>query len=89
MMASSGLESDLEGRAGAASTFIVHVSTPRSERTFPQPYPCPVNRHSLRMDGSNFGVGVGREKSEELMLALNRVRLGAACAVPCRPDTGK
>ena len=41
------------------------------------------------MDRADFGVGVGGEKSEQLMLALYGIRLGAALAVPCRPDTGK
>jgi hypothetical protein len=40
------------------------------------------------VDRADFGVGVGGEKSEKLMLALDRVRLGAALAVPCRPDAG-
>jgi len=41
------------------------------------------------MDGADFGVGVGGEESEELMLALDWIRLGATFAVPTGPDAGE
>jgi hypothetical protein len=51
--------------------------------------PCQDDRHCFGMDRADVGVGVGGEKAEKLVFALNRVRLGAALAVPCRPDTGE
>jgi hypothetical protein len=47
------------------------------------------DRHRLGMDGADLGVGLARQKPEELVLPLDRVGLGAALAVPRRPDAGE
>jgi hypothetical protein len=47
------------------------------------------HRHRLRMDRTHLGIGLRREEAEQLMLANDGVRLGAAGAVPWRPDAGK
>jgi hypothetical protein len=41
------------------------------------------------MNRANFGICIGGQKSEQFMLALYRVRLRAAPAVPDRPDAGE
>src|SRR5579862_4026871 len=41
------------------------------------------------MNRTHFGIGVGREKPKKLMLALDRILLGAARAVPYGPDACK
>ena len=41
------------------------------------------------MDGPDFGICVRRQKTKQLMLALDWISLGAALTVPARPDTGE
>ncbi len=43
------------------------------------------DRHGLLMDRRNDGVGVCRQKAEQLVLAFNGSALGAAQAAPGRP----
>jgi hypothetical protein len=41
------------------------------------------------MDGADLGDRIGGQEAEELMLALDRARLGATRALPRRPDARK
>jgi hypothetical protein len=41
------------------------------------------------MDGADLGDRIGGQEAEELMLALDRARLGATRALPRRPDGRK
>src|SRR5580658_3240600 len=41
------------------------------------------------MDRRDFRIGVRRQKSEQLMLALNRIGFGAALAMPGCPDASE
>lgn len=43
--------------------------------------------HGIRMDRTDFGIGLGCEKSEQVMFARDRIGFPAACAIPRRPDT--
>jgi hypothetical protein len=48
---------------------------------------CQDHGHCFGMDRANFGIRIRGEKSEKLMLALDRICLGAALTVPGGPDT--
>jgi hypothetical protein len=73
----------VRGAEASARLAPAQASTVRSR------LPCQDDRHRLGMYRADFDICVGGQKPKQLMLALHRVRLGAALAVPGRPDAGE